>query len=311
VVVAPATANILGKVAHGIADDLLSTVILATRAKVLFAPAMNVHMWENPVVQENVGWLRAKGFIFVEPGRGPLACGYEGKGRMAEPEEILQSILKLLIKKRDLEGKTILVTAGRTEEPLDPVRYLSNRSSGKMGYALARAASQRGARVTLISGPASIPPPEGVAICSVRTAEEMKSAVLSRFPKADVLFMVAAVADFRPRKAAKGKIKKGEMDLFLCLERTPDILSLAAKRRKTGQRIVGFALETERCLENARRKLREKELDLIVLNSPAAFEAETNRVTLIDRKGSVLLPEMNKAEVADRILDRLIKVLPR
>lgn len=311
VVVAPATANILGKAAHGIADDLLSTVILATRAKVLFAPAMNVHMWENPMVQENVSRLRAKGFAFVEPGRGPLACGYEGKGRMAEPEEILHSILKLLIKRRDLEGKAILVTAGRTEEPLDPVRYLSNRSSGKMGYALARAASQRGARVTLVSGPVSIPPPEGVALCSVQTAEEMKGAVLLRFPKADVLVMVAAVADFRPRKAAKGKIKKGETDLVLSLERTPDILSLVAKRRKAGQRIVGFALETERCLANARRKLREKELDLIVLNSPTALGAETNRVTLIDRKGSVSLPEMNKAEVADRILDRLIKALPR
>lgn len=309
VVVAPATANILGKVAHGIADDLLSTVIMATKARVLFAPAMNVHMWNNPIVQENVKRLKGKGYLFVEPGEGPLACGYQGKGRLADPGEILKAILALLAGKRDLEGKTLLVTAGRTEEPLDPVRYLSNRSSGKMGYAIARVAQARGAKVILVTGPASIPPPEGVEISRVQTAEEMKQKVLSRLTKANALIMVAAVADFRPQKAAREKIKKGEGGILLALERTPDILSLAARKRKPGQKIVGFALETENCMVNARRKLLEKELDLVVVNAPEAFDSETNRVTLLDKKGSEALPEMSKALVAERILDRLAKML--
>jgi phosphopantothenoylcysteine decarboxylase/phosphopantothenate--cysteine ligase len=309
IVVAPATANVLGKVANGIADDLLSSVIMATKARVLFAPAMNVHMWDNPIVQENVKRLKEKGYLFVEPGEGPLACGYQGKGRLAEPAEILDAILALLVGNRDLEGKTLLITAGRTEEPLDPVRYLSNRSSGKMGYALARAAQARGARVILVTGPASIPPPEGVEVCRVKTAEEMKQKVLSRFPKANVLIMVAAVADFRPQKAAREKIKKGEGEFNLSLERTPDIVSLAAGKKKPGQRIVGFALETENCMANAKRKLLEKELDLVVLNAPEAFDSETNRVTLLDKKGSEALPEMSKSLVAERILDRLTKML--
>jgi phosphopantothenoylcysteine decarboxylase / phosphopantothenate---cysteine ligase len=309
VVVAPATANVIGKVANGIADDLLSTVIMATKAKVLFAPAMNVHMWLNPIVQENVERLKSKGCLFVEPGEGPLACGYEGKGRMAEPGEILKLLLKLLLIKRDLEGKVILITAGRTEEPLDPVRFLSNRSSGRMGYALARAAHERGARVILVTGPASVSPPGGVEICQVQTAEEMKQKVLSRFPKANALLMVAAVADFRPRQSAREKIKKEGAGLTLALERTPDILSLVAKKRKVGQRIVGFALETQNGLANARRKLGEKKLDLVVLNSPAAFGSETNKVTLIDRKGNEPLSEMSKGLVAERIMDRLARML--
>ncbi len=311
VVVAPATANALGKVAHGIADDLLSTVIMATRAKVLFAPAMNVHMWDNSIVQENVRRLKEKGYLFVEPGEGPLACGHQGKGRLADPEDILDTVLALLLGKRDLEGKALLITAGRTEEPLDPVRYLSNRSSGKMGYALARAAYARGARVTLVTGPATVPPPEGVDVCRVRTAEEMRQAVLGRFPRADALVMVAAVADFRPRQASREKIKKERGELALILEKTPDILSLAAKKRRPGQRIVGFALETENCMAHARHKLMAKELDLVVLNAPQAFDSETNRVTLIGPKGSEPLPEMSKALVAERILDRLAKLLSR
>jgi len=311
IVVAPATANLLGKVASGIADDLLSTVIMATKSKVLFAPAMNVHMWDNPIVQENVRRLKERGYRFVEPGEGPLACGYQGKGRLAEPEEILDAVLALLLGKRDLEGKTLLITAGRTEEPLDPVRFISNRSSGKMGYALARAATERGARVILVTGPSSVPPPEGVEVCRVRTAEEMRKTVLSRFPRTDALVMVAAVADFRPKQVSREKLKKKDGGLTLSLEETPDILSLAAKKRKPGQRIVGFALETEDCMANARRKLREKELDLVALNAPKAFDSETNQVTLIDFKGSEPLPEMSKALVAERILNRLSKLFSR
>ena len=305
-VIAPATANIIGKIAGGIADDLLTTVVMATQAPVLIAPSMNVHMYENPILQENIRKLKRVGYHFLEPAEGYLACGYEGKGRLPEPEQIVEGIRRL-VKKKDLAGEKLLITAGPNHEPLDPVRYLTSRSSGKMGYALARAGLRRGAEVTLVSGPTDLPSPSGAKVVRVQTAEEMRQAVLKEFPQATAVLMAAAVADYRPERTAPHKLKKTAATVQLTLTPNADILKeLGAK--KNGQMLIGFAAETEDLLANAKRKLGEKNLDMIVANNVAeegsGFEGDTNIATILDRTGRVqALPLMTKEEVADRIYD--------
>ena len=308
-VIAPATANTIGKIAGGIADDMLTTIVMATRAPVLLAPAMNVHMWENSICQENIQKLRGQGYRFIDPEAGELACGYEGKGRLAEIPAIVEEIRSILSPK-DFSGETLLVTAGPTEEPIDPVRFLSNRSSGKMGFALARAARLRGAQVILVSGPSALPAPSGIKFIPVRTAVEMRGAVLGNLAQASVLVMAAAVSDYRPRGTSPEKIKKSEAELTLPLELNPDIL-FEAGRQKGKRLLIGFAAETENLLANAQKKLAEKNLDLIVANdvslSGAGFAVDTNIVKLIDRSGKVEeLPLMSKEGLADRVLDRLL-----
>ena len=313
VLVAPATYNLIGKISSGIADDILATVISSTKALIVLAPAMNVNMYENPICQQNIEKLRNLGYKFVEPGVGDLACGDVGKGRMAEPEEIQNEVIKLLSEKKDLAGKSILVTASRTEEPIDAVRFLSNRSSGKMGYAVAEEAFARGAKVTLISGPSDLNCSPGINLLKVRTADEMYKAVKKNFAKSDALVMTAAVSDFTPEKVSSGKIKKQETELDLKLKPTPDILKEVG-RNKGKKVLVGFAVETENEIENAKSKLKEKNLDLIIVNNPnlkgAGFEVDTNIAALIDRKGkAVRLPLMSKRELADKIIDRIVKFL--
>ena len=310
-VIAPATANIIGKIAGGIADDMLTTIVMATKAPVLLAPAMNVHMWENVIFQENVEKLRSRGYHFIEPEAGELACGYEGKGRLAEIPEIVEAI-RAILSPKDFSRETILITAGPTEEPIDPVRFISNRSSGKMGFALARAARRRGAEVILISGPTALSAPKKVKYIAVRSASQMREFVLEHMEKASIIIKAAAVADYRPRRNAPEKIKKSEKGIVLELERNPDILLEVGKCK--GRRIVvGFAAETENLLQNARRKLEEKNLDLIVANDvtlpEAGFEADTNIVKFLDRSGKVEeLPLMTKEELADHILNRIAQL---
>ena len=308
-VIAPATANVIGKIAAGIADDLLTTVLMATQAPVLIAPAMNIHMYENPILQENIRKLRRIGYHFMEPAEGYLACGYEGKGRLPEPEKILEEIRSLL-RKKDLLGERFLITAGPSREPLDPVRYISNRSSGKMGYALARAAVRRGAGVVLVSGPSAIEPSSAVRLIPVNTAAEMRRAVLEQFPECTAVIMAAAVADYRPVDASSKKLKRGKAPLDIRLEPNPDILRELG-RRKNGKLLVGFAAETEELIANATRKLHEKNLDLIVANdvtqAGGGFDGDTNIATIVDRSGaSDSLSLMTKDELADRIYDHLL-----
>jgi len=311
-VIAPATANTIGKISAGIADDLLSTVISATRAQVLLCPAMNVHMWENPIVQANIQRLRSLGYRFAEPGAGFLACGYEGKGRMAEPADILEDIRRILTP-QDLQGLKFLVTAGPTLEPLDPVRFISNRSSGKMGYALALAACRRGAEVTLVTGPTALPVPRGADAVAVETAADMQKAVADRFERVDVVIKAAAVADYAPREPALHKIKKDKSgSLSLELTATQDILARLGSAKKH-QILVGFAAETQDLLPNARRKMEEKNLDIIVANDVTApgsgFQHDTNQVKILRRDGSVEdLPLMPKDEVAHRVLDHVLQI---
>jgi phosphopantothenoylcysteine decarboxylase/phosphopantothenate--cysteine ligase len=306
VLVAPATANVLAKMAHGIADDLLTTVLLATRAPVLVAPAMNVNMWQHAATVANVATLTKRGVQIIGPGTGSLACGWEGAGRLSEPADIVAEVERRLAP-QDLAGEHVLVSAGPTREAIDPVRYLSNHSSGKMGYAIARAAQRRGARVTLVTGPTSLAAPAGVETVAVTTAAEMARALASAFTSATVLVMAAAVADYRMRRPSAQKVKKGPRTMALELERNPDILTgLAAKK---GRRIVvGFAAETQAMADEARRKLRDKRLDLIVGNDVTApgagFGSDTNVVHLIAADGEErVLPVLPKDEVADRILD--------
>ena len=308
-VIVPATANIIGKIAGGIADDLLSTVVSATRAPVLLAPAMNVHMWENPICRDNIHKLRARGYHFIDPEAGELACGYEGKGRLAEIPAVVEEI-RFVLSPKDFVGETVLVTAGPTVEDLDPVRFLSNRSSGKMGYALAKAARRRGAEVILVNGPTSLPPPAKVRRISVRSALEMREAVFHHLEKASILLMAAAVSDYRPKQAAGHKVKKTSAPAALELERNPDILSEAG-RSKGNRLFVGFAAETQNLLKNAKEKLAQKNLDLIVANDVsqpgAGFRVDTNIAKIIDRSGRAeKLPLMSKEDLADRILDRLL-----
>jgi phosphopantothenoylcysteine decarboxylase/phosphopantothenate--cysteine ligase len=308
VVVAPATANLVAKAAAGIADDLLSTVLVATRAPVLLAPSMNVHMFENDLVQANLEKLRQHGFRVLDPGIGYLACGYEGAGRLAEPEDIVGEVERT-VGPMDLGGERVLVTAGPSREPIDPVRFVSNRSSGKMGYALARAAWRRGAEVVLVSGPTGLAAPYGVCRVSVSTAAEMREAVLKEFGRATIALMAAAVADYRPAHPAEQKLKKTAGPARLDLERTVDVLAeLGARRGRCF--LVGFAAETENLVANAERKLREKSLDLIVANdvsrADSGFETDTNEVVMIDPGGRVDVPLAAKEEVAERILDRVL-----
>ncbi|NPV29780.1 MAG: bifunctional phosphopantothenoylcysteine decarboxylase/phosphopantothenate--cysteine ligase CoaBC [Firmicutes bacterium] len=313
VLVAPATANFICKLAAGLADDLLSATILATRAPVLIAPAMNEGMYENPVFQHHMKFLQSFGYSFVEPDTGRLACGVRGKGRLAEIQKIVEAVERILNPKRDLSGKRILVTAGPTREPLDPVRFLSNYSSGKMGYAIAEAARERGAEVILVSGPTDLEPPRGVELVPVETAQEMFDAVVARFPGVDVVIKAAAVSDFRPRAKAQTKIKKQEA-LVLELEQTPDILAYLGKHKRGDQILVGFAAETERILHNAEEKLKEKNLDLLVANDltreGAGFGADTNIAILLYPGGAAVdLPKMTKKELAGVILDAVAKLL--
>jgi phosphopantothenoylcysteine decarboxylase/phosphopantothenate--cysteine ligase len=308
-VIAPATANVIGKVANGIADDLLTTVLMATQAPVLIAPAMNVHMYENPILQENLRKLRRVGYHVMEPAEGFLACGYEGKGRLPDAEKIAQAIDSLL-KKRDLGSVKLLITAGPSREPLDPVRYISNRSSGKMGYALARAAVRRGAEVTLISGPTALEPPAGARLVSVTTAAEMRDAVIKEFAQCTVIVMAAAVADYRPAMVADRKMKRGKEPVELRLEPNPDILKELSDKRD-GKFLVGFAAETEELTANAEKKLREKNLDMIIANNVAevgsGFDGDTNIATILDRTGAKRpLPLMSKDELADCIYDHFL-----
>lgn len=314
VLIAPATANVIGKIRAGIADDILTTVVISTKSPVMLAPSMNVNMWENPIFQQNMEYLRGVGYHFIEPETGDLACG-SGKGRLPEPELIVKQAVKLLTRKRDLEGRSILVTAGRTQEPLDPVRYISNRSSGKMGYAVAQAAQTRGAKVTLISGPSALAAPPQMDFVRVETAKEMYAAVRSHFRKADALIMAAAVSDFTPSMPVKEKIKKDEAETTLKLKPAVDILKEMGKRK--GKKIlVGFSLETEDEVKNSKRKLAEKNLDLILVNNPnvpgAGFEVDTNLVTVIDKRGKITkLPLLSKKEVAEELLDRVSALLKK
>lgn len=313
VLVAPATYNLIGKISSGIADDILTTIISSAKVPILLAPAMNVNMFENPICQQNIEKLKKLGYRFIEPGVGDLACGDVGRGRMAEPEEIQNEVIKILVEKKDLLVKSILVTASRTEEPIDAVRFLSNRSSGKMGYAIAEEAFRRGAKVTLISGPSNLIPSSGINLVKVRTAQEMYKAVQKNFEKSDALIMTSAVSDFAPDKILSGKIKKEDKKLNLKLKLTPDILKEMGKR-KAKKTLVGFALETEDEVKNAKLKLKDKNLDLIVVNNPnlqgAGFEVDTNIATLIDKKGKIeKLPLMSKKELAEKIIDRVVKLL--
>jgi len=310
--VAPATADILAKFARGIADDFLTTLYLASTAPVLVAPAMNANMWQHPATQENVATLRARGVRIVEPAEGYLACGMIGPGRLAGQEEILKGVEEVLRTQRDLTGETVLVTAGPTCEDIDPVRYLTNRSSGKMGYAIAEAAANRGARVVLISGPTSLEKPERVEFVAVRSAEEMLQAVRQHFPDCRIGIFAAAVADYRVAEPASTKIKRTGDPLSLRLEPNPDILATMAKSK--GERVVvGFAAETGKVAENARKKLAQKNADLIVANDVTAegagFDVDTNIVTLFARDGRDLpLARMSKNDVAQRILDEVLRL---
>jgi phosphopantothenoylcysteine decarboxylase/phosphopantothenate--cysteine ligase len=314
VLIAPATANVIAKLAHGQADDLLTTVLLATTAPVLVAPAMNVHMYAHPIVQENMRKLAGLGYGFIEPTEGFLACGYEGKGRLADPEDIIEEARAALTKK-DLREERIIVTAGPNAEPIDPVRYITNRSTGKMGFAMARVAWRRGAEVTLVSGPTSLPAPRGVRFCPVRTAREMQQAILEHYPQATMVISAAAVADYRPARVASQKIKKTNGNFSIELTRNPDILGELGKQ-KGNRLLVGFATETENVLENAARKLRNKNLDMIVANDVtqkgAGFAYDTNIVTIIDRTERMeTLPLMSKDEVAHAVYDRLLALKNR
>lgn len=314
--IVPATANVLAKVAHGIADDFLTTLCLATKAPLIVAPAMNVNMWENAVTQRNVQTLRARGVRVVEPDEGYLACGMTGAGRLASLEAIMQAVLETLGIRDDLKGETVLVTAGRTEEDIDAVRYLSNRSSGKMGYALAEAARRRGAQVILVSGPTHLRPPDSVILEPVRSTEEMAQAVFRHLAEATVILMAAAVADFRAAEVQRGKIKKKAGTPALKLVPTTDILGEVARRRQPEQLVVGFAAEAEHVLENATEKLRDKRLDLIAANDitqeGAGFEVDTNIVTLLFPDGRQKpLEKMPKLEVARHILDEVVELRKR
>src|SRR3990172_942925 len=306
--VPPATANFIGKAASGIADDALTTLVIAFTAPVLIAPSMNSRMWENPAVRENVEKLKARGFQVVGPDTGELACGYVGPGRLADVTEILEAAKKALSRK-DLLGEKVLVTAGPTRESIDPVRFVSNASSGRMGYALARAARRRGAEVVLVSGPSFLSVPADITFVNVVSAEEMRDACVRYFPQSTLVVMAAAVADYRPRKSSPTKVKKEEKTITVEMERTRDVLKYMGKNRKEGQLLIGFALETEDLEENARRKLKEKNLDLVVANPPWALDRDFNEVTIINREEEVeKLPPMAKEEIADRILDLALRL---
>ena len=309
VLIAPATANVCAKVAHGLADDMLTTTVLACKCPKLIAPAMNTNMYENPVTQDNLNILRRYGWEVIEPAAGRLACGDVGKGKMPEPEDLLQHVLRHLALPHDLTGKRILVTAGPTQESLDPVRYLTNHSTGKMGYAIARMAMLRGAEVTLISGPTSIAPPPFVTVVPVVSAQDMFEAVAAHSPACDWVIKAAAVADYTPADYSDDKVKKKDGDLSIPLKRTQDILQYLGDHKQPGQFLCGFSMETRDMLENSRAKLKKKHVDMICANNlkvaGAGFAVDTNVLTLITADGVEELPLLSKEEAACRILDAI------
>ena len=306
ILIAPATANVIAKLAHGLADDMLTTTVLAARCPKLIAPAMNTAMLENPATQENLATLRRYGFTVIEPATGMLACKDVGSGKLPEPEVLCEEIYRVIAREKDLQGLHITVTAGPTQESLDPVRFLTNHSSGKMGYAIAREAMLRGADVTLISGPVALKAPLGVKLVNITTAQEMLEGVQAALPQTDVLVMAAAVADYRPAVVADQKMKKGEGDMSIPLERTGDVLGWVAQHRHPGLFVCGFSMETEHMLENSQKKLSKKKLDMIVANNlktqGAGFGVETNVVTLITQDWVEELPLLGKDEVAGKLL---------
>lgn len=313
VMIAPASANVIGKLANGLADDMLTTTVMACKCKKILAPAMNTNMYENPIVQDNIKKLLSYGYGMVEPNEGLLACQDIGKGKMAEPEELVEAILKEIALEKDLSGKKVLVTAGPTQEAIDPVRFISNHSTGKMGYAIAKQAMLRGADVTLISGPTSLSFPSYVKIISIKSAQEMYEAVVKEAKHQDIIIKAAAVADYKPRYVNQEKTKKTDGDMAIELERTQDILLQLGKNRDKNQFLCGFSMETENMLENSRKKLQKKNLDMIVANNlkedGAGFGTDTNRVTLITKETETELPLLSKEEVANQILTEILNQL--
>ena len=310
VMIAPASANVIAKLAHGLADDMLTTTVLACRCKKIIAPAMNTNMYENPIVQDNLKVSERYGMEVIAPATGYLACGDTGAGKMPEPEVLFEYIVREIAFGKDLAGKRVLVTAGPTRESIDPVRFITNRSTGKMGYAVARAAAYRGARVTLVTGPVNLKPPMFVDVVPVESAREMFEAVTSRSGEMDMIVKSAAVADYRPGTVGAEKIKKSDGDMSIALERTDDILGWLGSHRREGQILCGFSMETQNMLENSAAKLEKKHVDMIVANnlkvSGAGFGTDTNVVTFITKDGAEELPILTKDEVAHRLLDRLM-----
>ena len=312
--IAPATANVIGKIANGIADDMLTTTVMATKAKVLIAPAMNTNMYENPILQRNINTLKELGYNFVEPESGRLACGDTGKGKLASPETIVDEVVKLLSKEQDLKGKSIIVTAGPTVESIDPMRYITNRSTGKMGYSIAKEAIERGADVTLITGPTNLTPPQNLKkLVKIESAKDMYESVLENLDENDVVIKSAAVADYKPKNYSNKKIKKSDDDLVIELDRNKDIAQEIGKI-KNNKILVGFAAETNDLIENASLKIKKKNLDFIVANDltkeGAGFGVDTNIVKIIDKEGNITeYPKMKKEEVANIILDKIKELL--
>ena len=313
VMIAPASANVIGKLAHGIADDMLTTTIMACKCKKIISPAMNTNMYENPIVQDNLAILQHYGYEVIEPASGYLACGDTGAGKMPEPEMLLEYILREIAKEKDLSGRKVLVTAGPTQEAIDPVRYITNHSSGKMGYALAKAAMLRGAQVTLVSGPCAIEPPPFVKLVPVVTAKEMFDAVTSVSFEQDIIIKAAAVADYRPAKVFDDKVKKQEGQMSIELEKTDDILQYLGDNRVPGQFLCGFSMETQNMLGNSRAKLGKKHLDMVAANNlkvaGAGFQGDTNVLTLITQDEDVSLQLMSKEDAANIILDKILSIM--
>ena len=312
VLVAPASANVIGKIANGIADDMLTTTVMACKCKKIISPAMNTQMFENPIVQDNLKKLEHYGYEVIQPTVGLLACKDVGAGKMPEPETLLEYILREVAYEKDLKGKNILVTAGPTQEPIDPVRYLTNHSSGKMGYAIAKVCSMRGADVTLVSGKTAIKPPLFVDVVPVTTARDMYEAVTSRFDQQDIVIKAAAVADYRPKTISDQKVKKADGELSIEMERTDDILKYLGEHKREDQFLCGFSMETEHMLENSRKKLEKKNLDMIVANNVkvegAGFAGDTNIVTLITKDDETQLPLLSKEETAVEIMNKILEI---
>lgn len=312
VLVAPASANVIGKIANGIADDMLTTTVMACKCKKIISPAMNTQMFENPIVQDNLKKLEHYGYEVIQPAVGLLACKDVGAGKMPEPETLLEYILREVAYEKDLKGKKILVTAGPTQEPIDPVRYLTNHSSGKMGYAIAKVCSMRGADVTLVSGKTAIKPPLFVYVVPVTTARDMYEAVTSRFDQQDIVIKAAAVADYRPKTISDQKVKKADGELSIEMERTDDILKYLGEHKREDQFLCGFSMETEHMLENSRKKLEKKNLDMIVANNVkvegAGFAGDTNIVTLITKDDETQLPLLSKEETAVEIMNKILEI---
>lgn len=311
VLVAPASANVIGKIANGIADDMLTTTVMACKCKKIISPAMNTQMFENPIVQDNLKKLEHYGYEVIQPAVGLLACKDVGKGKMPEPETLLEYILQEVAYEKDLKGKKILVTAGPTQEPIDPVRYLTNHSSGKMGYAIAKVCSMRGAEVTLVSGKTAIKPPLFVDVVPITTAREMYEAVTGRSDRQDIVIKAAAVADYRPKTISEQKVKKTDEELSIEMERTDDILKYLGEHKRANQFLCGFSMETEHMLENSRKKLKKKNLDMIVANNVkvegAGFAGDTNIVTLITADDETQLPLLSKEETAVEIMNKILE----